>query len=175
MDDYYKSHTTPDLPLLTEGANAGLVDWDDPRTWRFDDAIAGIEALCSVGHVDVPVYSIPQSRPLGVQHLDIGDHPCFIAEGIFAAEVVEECARRGLLAQAYCVRQHPLVTFWRRLTRDLKERRKPPLVLVRRGLALMRGQRRIVEAAAAKGCVPIHPEDAYQQIRGLVAAGPQER
>ena len=40
----------------------------------------------------------------------------------------------GLLAAAYCVRQHPLVTFWRRLTRDLREHRKPPLVLVRRGV-----------------------------------------
>ena len=35
-------------------------------------------------------------------------------------------ATEGLLAAAYCITQHPLVTFWRRLTRDLREHRKPP-------------------------------------------------
>ena len=56
-----------------------------------------------------------------------------------------------MLAAAYCVRQHPTVTFWRRLTRDLREHRKPPLVLVRRGFALMREQRRLVaEIVAAR-------------------------
>ena len=79
----------------------------------------------------------------------------FVAEGIFAQEVVPRCRDRGLLAAAYCVRQHPLVTFWRRLTRDLRERRKPPLVLVRRGLALMRDQRRVVAHAVELGCVPV--------------------
>ena len=54
-----------------------------------------------------------------------------------------------MLAAAYCVRQHPVVTFWRRLTRDLREHRKPPLVLVRRGLALLRDQRRVVAHAVA--------------------------
>ena len=63
--------------------------------------------------------------------------PVFVAEGIFAQEVVGLCRDAGVLAAAYCVRQHPMVTFWRRLTRDLREHRKPPLVLLRRGLALM--------------------------------------
>ncbi|QCX28280.1 ATP-binding protein [Nocardioides jishulii] len=175
LDDYYKAQDAPDLPLLTKGANAGMVDWDDPRTWRLDDAVAGIAELCTVGRTDVPVYSIPESRPVGRQHLDIGEHPYFVAEGIFAAEVVEQCERRGLLARAYCVRQHPLVTFWRRLTRDLQEHRKPPLVLVRRGLALLRDQRRVVEDATSKGCLPIHPDEAYREIRDLVEAGVQER
>ena len=73
---------------------------------------------------------------------------------------------------AYCVRQHPLVTFWRRLTRDLRERRKPPLVLVRRGLALMRDQQRVVEDAVAKGCRPVTPEQAYAEIPGSRSANP---
>lgn len=171
LDDYYKAQDAPDLPRVTTGANAGMVDWDDPRTWRLEDAVAGIAELCSVGHTDVPVYSIPESRPVGMQHLEIGEHPYFVAEGIFAAEVVEQCERQGLLARAYCVRQHPLVTFWRRLTRDLQEHRKPPLVLVRRGLALLRDQRRVVEQATSKGCVPIHPDEAFIEIGDLVGAG----
>jgi uridine kinase len=62
------------------------------------------------------------------------------------------------------VRQHPAVTFWRRLTRDLREHRKPPLVLVRRGLALLRDQRRVVEHAVALGCLPVSPEQAADAI-----------
>ena len=72
-------------------------------------------------------------RPLRLpQPLDLGGRPLFVAEGIFAPEVVPACSPAGMLAAAYCVRQHPVVTFWRRLTRDLREHRKPPLVLVRR-------------------------------------------
>ena len=62
-----------------------------------------------------------------------------------------------MLAAALCLRQHPLVTFWRRLTRDLREHRKPPLVLLRRGWALMRDQRRVIADAAALGCEVVSP------------------
>ena len=76
----------------------------------------------------------------------------------------------GLLAAAYCLRQHPMVTFWRRLSRDLREHRKPPLVLVRRGLALMRDQRRIVAAAVAAGCTAVSADEAYAAVQQLPAA-----
>ena len=61
------------------------------------------------------------------------------------------------------------MTFWRRLTRDLREHRKPPLVLVRRGLALLRDQRRVVDHAVALGCRPVTPEEAYAEVSALVA------
>ena len=75
-----------------------------------------------------------------------------------------------LLADAICVTQHPAVTFVRRLTRDLREHRKPPTVLVRRGLHLLREQRTVVEHAAALGCRVLHPDQAYAEIRGLVGS-----
>ena len=61
-----------------------------------------------------------------------------------------------------------MVTFWRRLTRDLREHRKPPLVLVRRGLALMRDQRRVVSHAVALGCEPVTPEQAPAGVQRLI-------
>ena len=85
-----------------------------------------------------------------------------------------QCADAGLLAAAYCVRQHAAVTFWRRLTRDLRERRKPPLVLVRRGWALLRDQRRVVDDAVAKGCRPVTPDEAYAEIVRLVEHAPAD-
>jgi uridine kinase len=64
------------------------------------------------------------------------------------------------------------VTFVRRLTRDLREHRKPPFVLVRRGLHLLAEQRALVERAEGAGCRVLAPESAYEQITLLIATPP---
>ena len=179
LDDFYKSGGDPTLPLITGSpsrrlvprllaASAGTVDWDDPASWLLDDAMAAIEELCRTGRAEVPIYEIARDGRCGWQTLDLGEHQLFIAEGIFAQEIVPHCQKAGLLAAAYCVRQHPMVTFWRRLVRDLREHRKPPLLLLRRGLALMRDQQRVVANAVALGCRPVSPEQAHAEVRRLL-------
>jgi len=165
LDDFYRDGDEPGLPLITHGANAGLVDWDDPGSWSHEDAFAALRELCTTGSAEVPVYSISASRRVGVQRLDLGGARRFCAEGIFAAEIVAECREDGILAAAYCITQHPALTFWRRLTRDLREHRKPPLVLVRRGLALARAQRQIVRRATAVGCRGATGDRAFAELR----------
>lgn len=169
LDDFYKDGTDPSLPRIARGANAGMVDWDHPDSWLPDDAVEVLEQLCRTGAADVPVYELARDGRCGWQRLELGDARFFIAEGIFAQDVVAECTTRGLVAAAYCVRQQALVTFWRRLTRDLRERRKAPLVLLRRGVVLMRAQRRVVEDAVAKGCRAVSPDEAFREITALVA------
>jgi uridine kinase len=174
LDDFYKSAGDPTLPVITHGANAGLTDWDHPDSWLLDDAVAAVERLCREGWAEVPVYDIAHDGRCGWHTLELGAHSFFVAEGIFAQEVVPACAELGLLAAAYCVRQHPVVTFWRRLTRDLREHRKPPAVLLRRGWALLRDQRQVVAHAVARGCRPVTPEQAFREIArfaDLEAAG----
>ncbi|WP_277500177.1 MULTISPECIES: hypothetical protein [unclassified Nocardioides] len=170
LDDFYRDGDDPALPHITEGANAGLVDWDHPDSWLPDDAMAALEALCRDGRAEVPVYEIAANGRTGSRVLDLGGSPLFVAEGIFAADVIAACAERGLLAAAYCLTQPPAVTFWRRLTRDLHERRKPPLVLLRRGMALARAQRDVVAHAVARGATPASTHDAFAALRDLVAA-----
>ncbi len=148
---------------------AGLVDWDHPDSWLPADAWSTIDALCHDGHAEVPLYDIARDGRHGSRELLLDGAAYFVAEGIFAHEVVRHCRDHGLLAAAYCVRQHPLVTFWRRLTRDLRERRKPPLVLVRRGVALMRAQRRVVDRAVAAGCTPAAPDQARTALAQLLS------
>jgi uridine kinase len=174
LDDFYKNGGDPTLPVITHGANAGLTDWDHPDSWLPDDAMVAVAALCSEGRAEVPIYDIAHDGRTGSRMLDLGGSRLFVAEGLFAQDVVPRCADAGLLAAAYCVRQHSAVTFWRRLTRDLRERRKPPLVLVRRGWALMRDQRRVVDDAVAKGCRPVTPDEAYADIRRLVEHAPAD-
>jgi uridine kinase len=169
LDDYYKSAGDPGLPVIEHGANAGLVDWDHPDSWLPDDAMEALRQLHEVGSADVPIYDIAHDGRTGHRVLDLGGQPLFVAEGIFAQEIVPALREAGLLAAAYCIRQHPVVTFWRRLTRDLREHRKPPLVLIRRGLALLRDQRRVVDHAVALGCEPVTPDEALKRVATLRA------
>jgi len=175
LDDFYKEGGDPTLPVIDHGPNAGLVDWDHPGTWLRDEAVAALGQLCETGRVRVPVYEIARNGRTGTQELALGRHHLFVAEGVFAADVVQPLRETGLLAAAYCITRPPALTFWLRLTRDLKERRKPPAVLVKRGLALMRQQSDVVAAAVAKGCVVATPDEAYAGVRRLLGARPPER
>lgn len=169
LDDFYKSAGDATLPVIEDGPNAGVVDWDDPESWLPEDALQALAELCRHGRAEIPVYDIAQDGRCGTQTLDLGGSTLVVAEGIFAHHIVGPCREAGLLAAAYCVRQHPVVTFWRRLTRDLREHRKPPLVLLRRGVALLREQRRLVADVVAHGCEPVSPEQAARQIRLLTS------
>jgi uridine kinase len=171
LDDFYRAGDDPCLPRIEHGANTGLVDWDDPRSWHHDQAVRAICDLAVSGRTVAPVYDIARNGPSGTHEVDLGGSALFVAEGIFAQEVVGACREHGVLAAALCLRQHPLVTFWRRLTRDLREHRKPPLVLVRRGWALMRDQRRVISHAAASGCEVVSVPRAAERIRRLAAGG----
>lgn len=166
LDDFYKEGGDPSLPMLSET----LVDWDHPGAWMRGQAMAAVEQLCRDGVADVPIYDISRDGRVGHHRLSLDGSAYFVAEGIFAQEIVAECRDRGLLADAVCIRNHPLVTFWRRLTRDLREARKPPLVLLRRGLLLLATESRVVAHAAELGCTPMTPEEAFARLSALPGA-----
>ena len=111
----------------------GIIDWDHPDSWDGDRAVASLCELVDTGRTDTPVYDISTSRAVGHHEVTAAPADLVIAEGIFAAEVVERLRGCGVLHSAWCVHHRPSVTFVRRLARDLKERRKPPVTLVRRG------------------------------------------
>jgi uridine kinase len=169
LDDFYKDGDDPTLPLLELAGGERIVDWDHPGSWNAAAAVAAVEELCRTGGTDAPVYDIAANGRTGHRVLELGGSAHFVAEGIFAQEIVAECTRRHLLALALCVTQHPLVTFVRRLSRDLRERRKPPLYLLRRGLRLLRDQPAVVAHAERLGCRVVSPRTAYRDIRRLSA------
>src|SRR5690606_13788478 len=94
LDDFYKEGDDPTLPLLPDGS---AVDWDHPGSWDADAAVAAIERLCRTGRTPVPVYDLSLSARTGEGAVDIGAAPLFVAEGIFAAEIVARCRELGLL------------------------------------------------------------------------------
>ncbi|AKT52946.1 ATP-binding protein [Arsenicicoccus sp. oral taxon 190] len=164
LDDFYLDGDDPRLPLQGE---LGIPDWDDPRSWDAQAALAALATLCRDGQVDVPGYDIGASRRVPGVRITLPPGRFVVAEGIFAAELVGALRDGGLLAQAWCVCRTPWVTFALRLARDLKERRKPPLTLVRRGLVLRRAQRDIVAHQVALGATPITPGDARRRAADL--------
>ena len=151
LDDFYRDEDDPAMPRHAE---LDIVDWDHPDSWDADGAVEALCALVDSGSTRTPDYDISQSRAVGWREVTAGPHDLVLAEGIFAAEVVDRLRECGVLHSAWCVHHRPQVTFVRRLLRDLKERRKPPLVLVRRGLALMRDEPAIVARQTALGAVP---------------------
>jgi uridine kinase len=166
LDDFYRDADDPADPPLPR--RFGIVDWDDPASWDADEAIACLVRLGREGCAEVPVYDIPTSRRTGRAKLDVSGCPLLVAEGIFAARLVGRTRDAGLLADAICLRLPGHVTFWRRLARDLGEARKPPLTLVRRGVALLLQEPALVEQWTALGCRPMSPLEAERAIRALL-------
>ncbi|MEV0281631.1 ATP-binding protein [Streptomyces sp. NPDC050610] len=171
LDDFYKEAGDPTLPQLAGGAGA---DWDSPLSWDSAAAVAAIAELCGTSRTSVPLYDIATSSRYGAEQLDIGRTPLFIAEGIFAADIIEACRELGLLADAICLRGRPSITFRRRLLRDLREGRKPVPYLIRRGLRLLRAERSIVARHTALGAYACGKDTAMGRIASA-AAGRREK
>ncbi|MFC7407061.1 uridine kinase family protein [Georgenia alba] len=164
LDDFYRDGDHPDLPR-----RYGIVDWDDPASWDAEAAVAALVELATTGEAELPVYDIPTNARTGTTRLSLDGFPVFVAEGIFAAEIVAACRAEDILADALCLVRPRLKTFWLRLLRDLGDARKPPLTLVRRGLDLARREPAMVAAIGARGARPVTVEEAEQVIRRLVA------
>ncbi|MEV0119317.1 ATP-binding protein [Streptomyces sp. NPDC050844] len=166
LDDFYKEADDPTLPQVPGSAD---IDWDSPASWDRETAVAAIERLCRTGRTSVPVYDISTSSRTGESAMDIERTPVFIAEGIFAADIVEQCREIGVLADAICLRGRPSTTFRRRLLRDLREGRKSVPFLLRRGWRLMRAERAIVARQSALGAHPCGRDEALGRVAAAAA------
>ena len=161
LDDFYKDLDAPDLPRSEE---LGMVDWDHPDSWDREAAVAALARLCRSGSVELPVYDISVSRAIDRHAVTAGPTDLVLAEGIFAAETIAGLASTGLLHSAWCIRHHRLHTFGLRLVRDLRERRKPPLTLLRRGAVLMRREPEVIARHLALGARCATPRAAEQAL-----------
>ncbi|WP_234393009.1 uridine kinase [Streptomyces pactum] len=166
LDDFYKEGTDPTLPLVPESSD---IDWDHPASWDADTAVAAITELCRTGRTRVPVYDLALSARTGEETIGIGRAPLFLAEGIFAAELVTRCRELGVLADALCLSRGPLTTFRRRFLRDLREGRKSVPFLLRRGWRLMRQERSVIARQTALGAHACDRDEAMGRLAAAAA------
>ncbi len=168
LDHFYRDGDETGMPMLREG----LVDWDDPRSWNADDAMQALLDLCRTGQTEVPIYDIPTNRRTATRRMVLDeDVPLFIAEGIFAAELVHRLEDEGVLADALCIARSPLRNMWFRLLRDMAEARKPVPVLLMRGTRLAREEPAKVAYWTSRGCRPIGSlDEAAAALEALARA-----
>jgi uridine kinase len=164
LDDFYREGTDPGLPHTPDGR----VDWEDVRSWDVEAATAAVEALCTHRRTELPTYAFGEDRVVGRRTLAIAPNaPLVIAEGLFAADLIEPLRERGRLAEALLIHDGRWRTFARRLRRDLGEGRKSRSYLVRQGIAKARAQPRVVAALRAKGARPVSKAEARASITAL--------
>lgn len=161
LDDFYRELGDPGLPR----SPIGIPDWDHPDSWNEAAAVEALATLVTTGAVEAPVYDIASSSVTGHQSLTCGATDLVIAEGLFAARLVSGLREAGLLHSAFCIAHNRWVTAARRFARDLSERRKPPLVLVRRGWALLRDEPQVIARAVRLGARCVTPAQAYRELR----------
>ena len=161
LDDFYRDASHPGLPCTR-----GIVDWDDAATWDADAATAALAELVGSGRAEVPVYDIGRSRRVAEREVLLGDHAVVIAEGIFAVELLAQARRAGLAVEAVYLDRNRWLVAALRLARDLRQHRKAPWVLVRRGAALWRDQPALRARAVAAGFRPLSMRAAIAALRG---------
>lgn len=168
LDDFYKDGDDPTLPR-----RHGRIDWDSPDAWDAGFAVETIARLARDGKAEVPVYAIGEDRRVATRSFDLAGSPFFVAEGIFAAEIVATCRELGLLAGAYALRRPRGATFVRRLVRDLAEQRKAPRVLLRRGVTLLREEPAVLRRQTGLGAEAAQARKVLQRVAELLAGHPQ--
>ena len=151
LDDFYLDADHPGHVLT----DYGIIDWDDPASWDAAAAVAALRRLLDTGEVEVPQYSISQSRAVGRHTVRLGSCACIVAEGIFAIELLAHLREAGIPATPLYLARPGWLVFALRLRRDLAGHRKPPLVLLRRGWALWRAQPSLKRKALAAGFRPL--------------------
>lgn len=168
LDDFYRPGTDPGLPRTPDG----VVDWEDPRTWDADAACDAVEELCRTGRVDVPNYVFGEDRAVGHRILELPPGiSLVVAEGLFAAEIIEPLRRRGLLADALLIHGGRWRTFGRRLLRDLREGRKSGWYLVHQGWAKTRSEPAVIAHLEALGARPVTKAEALRRLTELAKLG----
>lgn len=170
LDDFYKAGDDPTLPMQPQ---LGIADWDHPDSWNRAAALAALDALCRGGRAEVPVYDISANGPTGSRTVEVGGGP-FVAEGVFAPELVGELHRRGQLLDAIVVRRDRWKNLVRRTARDFREHRKPPGTILRRGLNLYRTEDALVGRAMGAGCRPLNAREVRAALAAAATAGEAE-
>lgn len=163
LDDFYLDEG-PELPKID-----GLTDWDDVATWDATAAVTALQALLEQGRCEVPDYSIARSARVGTRELDLVDDKVVVAEGIFAIDLLDHCQRAGLAVTPIWLDRPRTLNFGRRLVRDLRKHRKPPLVLLQRGARLFRDEPGLRAKAVRAGFQPLSMRAAISLVHALGA------
>jgi uridine kinase len=115
MDDFYLSIDDPRLPRLD-----ALPDWESKQSVALDSLSEAVKQLLRGEEVTLPRYDMITSRRAGERRVSPSGARVIVVEGLYVFDLRPAGAgrvTRVLLAPP------PALVAWRRLRRDLKERR----------------------------------------------------
>lgn len=164
LDDFYRAADDEDMPRTPQGA----VDWESPRSWDGAGAVRAVVTLCTTAEVHLPVYSFSANRAVDTRRVRLDEAHLVVAEGLFAAEILDDLRACGLLAVAIVLANPPARTLVRRMLRDIAERRKPLPTIIRLGWERYRSDPGIVRALVAEGATPMTNAAAEAYLGGLL-------
>ena len=98
----------------------------------------------------------------------MGDATAVVAEGIFALDLLDPCLRAGMEVLPIWLDRPRWFNFARRLIRDLRQHRKSPPVLIRRGLALCQAEPALRSRAIVMGFQPMSMRRASATVASLM-------
>lgn len=160
LDDFYRDGDEPDLPRTL-----GIVDWDHVASWNLAAACDALCRLAAGEQVELPVYGIVENARIGSRPVDLSGRGQFMAEGIFAPDLLAPLRDCDLDVVPVWLDRPRTLTFLLRLARDLRERRKPPSVLLRRGVVLWREEPAMRARAVGLGFRPLSMRAARRLLR----------
>jgi uridine kinase len=170
-DDFYRTDADPAMPRRDDGHP----DWEDPRSCDTDALLAATVALCDQGRVEVPTYSFGREGPARTRTIERHGQPYVVVEGLFAAEIIPALRERGLLADALMIAEDRPTTFFRRLRRDVIERRKPLGWTLIMDVAKARSEPEVLAHERALGARPVSIEAATARLAELGGAAAERR
>ena len=168
LDDFYFDGDHPDMPVIELSGGVRMIDWDDVASWNLDAAVAALREISLCGGTTVPSYEISANRAAGTHAFDADGSPAVICEGIFAIDLVAPLRAAGVDVAAIWLDRPRWFNFARRLHRDLRQRRKPPAVLLRRGLVLLGQEPALRRSALAAGFTALGMTAATAEIQRIV-------
>ena len=176
LDDFYKDGGDPTLPRITEGANAGHRRLGRPRLLAARGRAGARSRSCAArAGPRCRSTTSPRTAAAARRSSTSAGTPLFVAEGIFAQEIV--AALRGARPARGGVLRAPAPAGDVLAPADPRPARAPQAAAGAGAprLALMRDQRRVVADAVAQGCAPVTPDEAFAEVTDLVDASTDGR
>lgn len=164
LDSFYREIDDDSSEHPLPRTDYGEIDWDHDGTFDSVHAADALAQLLEHRVVTIPKYSIPTSRRVGTVQIRVTHGP-IIAEGIFAAQVVQQLRKLDVPVTAWYITEPRGVTAVRRFARDVAERRKPIPHLMQRGVELFKAERALRQEAQEAGFELIRKADAKRQLR----------
>ena len=167
LDDFYRDEDDPAMPRSEE---LGIIDWDHPDSWNREAALDALGRLVRDGAGRDPrLRASPPTVPSTGPWSRPGPATSSSPRASSPPRSSPTCTSSDCSPAPSASTTSRWVTFARRLARDLAERRKPPLTLVRRGLALAREEPSVIRRQEALGAEPARAADLEGRLSTLAA------